>query len=83
MKRFFTAAVFFAVLIAIWHFGREYMIRTDRWSAVLVPDPLSVWQYLVDSREDLLQALGVTTKRLLLGYFAGVILGIAAELRDP
>ena len=80
MKRFFTALVFFAALIAIWHFGREYMVRTDRWSAVLVPDPLSVWQYLRDSREDIFLALGVTTKRLLLGYFAGVIIGVPLGL---
>ena len=76
MKRFFTALVFFAALVAVWHFGRDYMVRTDQWSAVLVPDPLSVWQYLRDSREDIFLALGVTTKRLLLGYFAGVIIGV-------
>ena len=80
MKRFFTAAVFFAALIAVWHFGRDYMVRTDRWSAVLVPDPLSVWRYLVENREDILQALGVTMKRLLIGYFAGVILGVPLGL---
>ena len=80
MKRFFTAAAFFAVLIAVWHFGRDYMVNSGRWSAVLIPDPLSVWRYLVDSREDILQALGVTTKRLLLGYFVGVILGVPLGL---
>ena len=80
MKRFFTALIFFAALVAAWHYGRDYMVRTDRWSAVLVPDPLSVWQYLRDSREDIFLALGVTTKRLLLGYFAGVILGVPLGL---
>ena len=80
MKRFITALLFFAALIAVWHFGRDYMVRTDRWSAVLVPDPLSVCQYLVDSREDIVQALGVTTKRLLIGYFAGVIIGVPLGL---
>jgi hypothetical protein len=39
MKRVFTAAVFFIVMIAIWHFGREHMVATKRWSPVLVPSP--------------------------------------------
>ena len=80
MKRFFTAAAFFALLIAVWHFGRDYMVNSGRWSAVLIPDPLSVGRYLVENREDILQALGVTTKRLLLGYFIGVILGVPLGL---
>ncbi len=46
MKRTFTALVFFALLVAGWHFGRDYMVRTHRWSPVLVPSPESVARYL-------------------------------------
>ena len=82
MKRFFTALFFFVALIAIWHFGRDYMVSTKRWSPVLVPTPLSVWRYLVASSADgtMWEALVVTTKRLLIGYFAGVILGVPLGL---
>ena len=82
MKRFFTALLFFVALLAIWHFGRHYMVGTKRWSPVLVPTPLSVWQYLVSAADDgtLWEALVVTTKRLLIGYFAGVILGVPLGL---
>ncbi len=49
MKRFFTAALFFVGLIVIWHFGREFMVSTKRWSPVLVPSPAQVAQFLVNS----------------------------------
>lgn len=99
MKRFLTAFVFFAILIVLWHLGREFMIHDHpawsqfaqahswcpafhRWSPVLVPSPLSVWQYLASAVEDrtLFEAIGVTMKRLLVGYFAGVILGVPLGL---
>ena len=44
MKRFFHAALFFVALIAVWHFGREFMVGTKRWSPVLVPSPGEVGQ---------------------------------------
>jgi NitT/TauT family transport system permease protein len=82
MKRVFTAVVFFIFMIAIWHFGREHMVSTKRWSPVLVPSPLAVWQYFVGAVDDgtLQDALKVTVKRLLLGYFAGVIIGVPLGL---
>lgn len=82
MKRFATAVIFFALLLAVWHYGREFMVSTKRWSPVLVPDPLSVWQYLRAAAADgtLFQALWVTTKRLLLGYILGVIIGVPLGL---
>ncbi|HZJ17470.1 MAG TPA: ABC transporter permease, partial [Chthoniobacteraceae bacterium] len=82
MKRAFTAIIFFIAMIAIWYFGREHMVATKRWSPVLVPSPLSVWQYFVGAVEDgtLQDALKVTVKRLLLGYFAGVIIGVPLGL---
>lgn len=82
MRRFLHAVLFFAALLALWHFGRDFMVGTKRWSPVLVPDPLSVWVYLRESAADgtLLEALWVTVKRLLLGYFIGVALGVPLGL---
>ena len=82
MKRFFHAVLFFAALLAIWHFGREFMVGSKRWSPVLVPDPLEVWQYLVGAVEDrtIFEALWVTSKRLLIGYAAGVVIGVPLGL---
>lgn len=82
MKRFLNAFIFFAALLALWHFGRDFMVTSKRWSPVLVPDPLSVWQYLVSAVEDgtMAEALWVTTKRLLIGYLAGVALGVPLGL---
>jgi len=82
MKRFFHAVLFFVALIAAWHYLRDYMVSTKRWSPVLVPDPLSVWQYLCSAAEDrtLFEALWVTVKRLLLGYFIGVVMGVPLGL---
>jgi NitT/TauT family transport system permease protein len=82
MKRFFTALLFFVVLIAVWHFLRDYMVTTKRWSAVLVPSPLAVWAYLVGAVQDgtIFQALWVTSKRLLVGYLLGIVVGIPLGL---
>ncbi len=82
MKRFFHAVLFFAALVAIWHYGRDYMVGAKKWSPVLVPDPFSVWEYLRSAVEDrtLFEALWVTVKRLLLGYFIGVVLGVPLGL---
>jgi NitT/TauT family transport system permease protein len=89
MKRFLTAFAFFILLLALWHFGREFMIHNHpwwpgfhRWSPVLAPSPLSVWNYLVGAVEDgtLFQAAGVTMKRLLLGYVVGIVLGVPLGL---
>ncbi|MEI6862238.1 MAG: ABC transporter permease subunit, partial [Verrucomicrobiota bacterium] len=46
MKRTLTAVGFFVLLVAAWHFGRDYMVGTHRWSPVLVPSPESVVRYL-------------------------------------
>ncbi len=104
MKRFFHAALFFVALIAVWHFGRDFMVGTKRWSPVLVPSPGEVGQFLANasgltgalakhglaeklglSFDDstsgvLLDAVWVTVKRLLLGYFIGVALGVPLGL---
>src|SRR5687768_17462784 len=78
MKRFAIALLFFAGLITLWHFLVAYRV----WNPVLLPDPLSVGQYLVKAVRsgEVFEALGVTTKRLLSGYFIGVFLGIPLGL---
>ncbi|MCE9608701.1 MAG: ABC transporter permease [Chthoniobacter sp.] len=82
MKRLFHAVLFFSALLAAWHYGRDYMVATKRWSPVLVPDPWSVALYLREAAQDgtLLEAFWVTVKRLLLGYFIGVALGVPLGL---
>jgi NitT/TauT family transport system permease protein len=78
MKRALTAILFFVVLLFLWHLA----VVRHFWSAVLLPDPLDVWKYLVSSVQDhtMFAALWVTMKRLLVGYFAGVIVGIPLGL---
>ncbi len=78
MKRALAAFVFFAGLIAIWHAAAA----SGKWSPVILPAPLTVWEYLRSAVEDgtLFEALWVTTKRLLLGYFVGVVAGVPLGL---
>jgi NitT/TauT family transport system permease protein len=79
MKRTLRAVVFFVALLALWHFGAQHLPANYR---LLVPDPVSVWQYLLGAAKDgtLLTAVVVTMRRLLLGYFAGVIVGVPLGL---
>jgi len=74
MKRFFSSAVFFIILLVVWHL----LVLSGRVSPVLLPDPLSVWDYLKGALTDgtLLQAIWVTLRRLLLGYFIGIVAGL-------
>jgi NitT/TauT family transport system permease protein len=78
MRRAITAGIFFAVLIAAW----QWACMKEIWSPVLVPSPVSVaeylWHGLLDS--SLAQAAWVTMKRLLVGYFAGLLVGIPLGL---
>lgn len=78
MKRFLSAAAFFALLVVIW----ELLVRVKIWSPVLVPSPLTVGQYLVAAVADgtLLSAAEVTMKRLLLGYIFGIVIGLPLGL---
>jgi len=78
MKRFLVAALFFVALLFVWHF----LVLREVWSPVLLPDPLAVWRYLESAWDDrtILEALWVTMKRLLVGYFAGVVAGIPLGL---
>src|SRR3984885_9693201 len=78
MKRFAIAFLFFAGLLGIWHLLVAYRV----WSPVLLPDPRDVGKYLIEAAKDgdLASALWVTAKRLLLGYFVGVFIGIPVGL---
>ena len=52
------------------------------WSVVLLPDPMSVWEYLEGAAGDgtLLQASLVTMRRLLAGYVIGIAAGLPLGL---
>jgi sulfonate transport system permease protein len=78
MKRLVVAVLFFGVLGVLW----ELAVRSGRWSAVLLPSPLSVGEYIWGSLLDgsLLEAASITLKRLLIGYAAGVIIGLPLGL---
>jgi len=78
MKRFAKAAAFFLALLTAW----ELLVRAKVWSPVLVPSPLSVAAYLAGAITDgtLAAAILVTLRRLLLGYAAGIALGLPLGL---
>jgi NitT/TauT family transport system permease protein len=78
MKRFFKVIVFFGLLVAVW----QALCVARVWSPVLVPSPVSVGQYLWGAVLDgtLGGAIVVTLKRLLLGYAAGLVIGLPLGL---
>jgi NitT/TauT family transport system permease protein len=78
MKRFFLAAAFFGVLLLIW----DAAFRAKIWSPVLLPSPWQVASYLKDTAVDgtLLKATVITMRRLRVGYFIGIIVGLPLGL---
>ena len=78
MKRIILSALFFITLRWIWHL----LVLAKIWSPVLLPDPISVWEYLKGAAEDgtLLQASMVTMRRLLAGYVIGIAAGLPLGL---
>jgi NitT/TauT family transport system permease protein len=78
MKRFAVALLFFAIVIGLW----EFAVRSGRWSIVLLPSPFFVAEYIWGALLDgtLLESTWVTLKRLLIGYIAGVIIGLPLGL---
>ena len=78
MKRFLTAALFFAGLVILW----EVLVRREVWSPYVVPSPLEVARYLWEALLDrsLLEGSVVTLKRLLLGYFFSLLVGVPLGL---
>jgi len=78
MKRLGLAILFFAFLVALW----EWAFRARIWSPVLLPAPEQVAQYLKNAAEDgtLFHATLITMRRLLTGYFIGIIGGLPLGL---
>ncbi len=78
MRRFLSAAGFFGVLILVWQWAFQARI----WSPVLLPSPLQVGSYLKGAIEDgtLGHATVITMRRLLTGYFFGIIVGLPLGL---
>ncbi len=78
MRRTVYAACFFALLLAAW----QLMVWSGRWSPVLLPAPMDVALYLRDATMDgsLAVAIGVTMRRLVVGYLLGVAIGLPLGL---
>ena len=78
MKRWLIAILFFAALVVAW----EWVVRRGVWSPVLVPSPVEIARYYLGAIKDgtLLDSSYVTLKRLLLGYAAGLGLGLPLGL---
>jgi NitT/TauT family transport system permease protein len=78
MMRAGRAAAFFLALVGIW----QLAVMSGRWSAVLLPPPDAVADYLWSALGDrsLVDAAGVTLRRLLTGYMIGVVLGLPLGL---
>ena len=78
MKHALSIIAFFAGLILLWKVATVVM----GWSPLLLPPPEAVARYLWDALFDgtLLSASIVTVKRLLIGYFIGVAIGMGLGL---
>jgi len=78
MKRFLLAAAFFALLLLIW----DAAFRARIWSPVLLPSPWQVAIYLNSAAVDgtLVKATVITMRRLLVGYFIGLVVGLPVGL---
>jgi NitT/TauT family transport system permease protein len=78
VRRVLVATAFFGALFVLWQIASV----TGLWSPVLLPPPTDVAQYLFDALADgtLVAAVAVTVKRLLIGYFIGVAIGLPLGL---
>lgn len=78
MKRSLAAVAFFIVLAGVW----EWLVRSEKWSPLLVPTPSEVARYLISALQEgsLVGASGVTVRRLLLGYVCGIVVGLPLGL---
>lgn len=78
MKRALHVVLFFGGLIALWWLA----VASGRWSPVILPSPTSVAAYLSSATIDgsLLEATGVTLRRLLVGYIFGLAIGLPVGL---
>jgi NitT/TauT family transport system permease protein len=75
IHRFLVAFAFFAGLVVVWHVVVSSLPPVYR---LVTPPPLKVWSYLVGAVKsgDLFIALRVTMSRLMIGYLAGVAIGV-------
>ncbi len=83
MRRFIFAAGFFVVLILIWQLIYLYFVEyTHKWSPVIAPPPLKVGLYLKEAVTDgtLWHSTVTTMRRLLIGYFLGLVVGLPLGL---
>ncbi len=78
MKRWLSAAAFFTILAAVW----EILVQIGVWPHVLIPPPSEVVRYLVRAVSDhtLLDSSHITLRRLVLGYSAGLVIGLPLGL---
>ena len=78
MKRSQNAILFFLFVTGVW----ELCARLGMWSPVLFPSPVEIGRYLIESVRDrtLIEASSVTLKRLLIGYAAGLVVGVPLGL---
>ncbi|MEA2937355.1 MAG: sulfonate transport system permease protein, partial [Alphaproteobacteria bacterium] len=78
MKRALHIVLFFGSVVAIWWVAAA----SGRWSAVILPSPASVADYLWSATLDgsLIDATLVTVRRLLVGYLIGVVIGLPLGL---
>ncbi len=78
MKAWLAPVLFFGLLLGVW----QILAATGFWSPIFMPAPLEVARFFVAGVRDrsLLEATGVTLKRLLLGYGAGLLLGLPLGL---
>lgn len=78
IARWLAASLFFLLLVVAWYLA----VEARMWSPLLLPSPISVFEYLRFAAEDgtLLEATWVTVKRLLIGYGLGMLAGLPLGL---
>jgi NitT/TauT family transport system permease protein len=78
MRRFLSAAGFFLLLILAW----QLVFQAKLWSPVLLPSPVQVASYLKEASGDgtLVRSTIITMRRLLTGYFFGIVVGLPLGL---
>src|SRR5262249_36507383 len=78
MRRFANVTLFFGAIVTLW----QLMVASGRWSRMLLPSPLSVWEYLWSALLDgsLLEATAVMVRRPLTGYAIGLLIGLPLGL---
>ena len=78
ISRWLSAFLFFVGLILVWHL----LVTARIWSPLLLPSPVSVFDYLVTAMQDgtLWEATMVTVRRLLVGYGLGILAGLPLGL---